>query len=373
MTPGEGTTLVVVTRSALPVALRLLHAWPAARLALPPRLEEAARAAGVDPVVWSRPLAEELAEGFHHQRQWVFFLAVGAVVRLLAPLLVSKFTDPAVVVLDGAGHYAIPLLSGHLGGANALAREIAARLGGEAVITTASDTQHTLAVDLLGQEEGWRVEADADTLRRTAACVVNGEPVAIVQEGGSPRWQVALDPWPPNLKLLERPDPSVHDAAALLWITRRSPEQVAALGFAGPVVLYRPPPTDDILLGIGCDRNTAEETIATGVNRALAAHGLAWGDVAGVASIDRKGDEPGLLALLQRQGWSLSLFTAEQLAGVAVPNPSATVQRWMGVPSVAEASALLAAGTGGELVMPKQIYQGKDGRHVTVAAARRRA
>ena len=108
--------------------------------------------------------------------------------RLIAPHLKSKEVDPAVVVLDEGGTFAIPILSGHLGGANALAGHLATAIGAQAVLTTASDSRETIGVDILGRELGWTIEATHDELVRCSAAVVNDEPVALVQEAGSTDW-----------------------------------------------------------------------------------------------------------------------------------------------------------------------------------------
>ncbi len=122
-------------------------------------------------------------------------------------------------------------------------------------------------------------------------------------------------------------------------------------------------------LGIGCDRGTPAETLARAVGEALAQAG--HGDVAAVASITLKADEPGLLALAAQRGWVLRFYTPEQLAAVAVPNPSEAVRRHTGTPSVSEAAALLAAGAGAEaLLVEKHKCRGADGRSATVSVAR---
>ena len=115
----------------------------------------------------------------------VFMISVGAVVRLIAPYLHSKAEDPAVLVVDESGKFVIPVLSGHQGGANACAEQIAAWLGAIPVITTASDVGQTLAVDILGRELSWRIEAPKINITRVSAHVVNGDPVALVQETGA--------------------------------------------------------------------------------------------------------------------------------------------------------------------------------------------
>lgn len=124
-----------------------------------------------------------------------------------------------------------------------------------------------------------------------------------------------------------------------------------------------------VVLGIGCDRGVAEETLAHAVSQALARLGLTPQAVSALASIEAKRDEPGLLALAQRHAWPLYFFSASRLAAVEVPNPSAVVHRHLGTPAVAEAAALVAAGCA-DLLLPKQKYRGPDGKHATVAVAR---
>jgi cobalt-precorrin 5A hydrolase len=123
-----------------------------------------------------------------------------------------------------------------------------------------------------------------------------------------------------------------------------------------------------VILGLGCDRGTAPETLQTAVDEALMVAGLNGAAVAGLATIDRKNDENAILQLAARYGWPLRFYTAEELARVQVPNPSETVRRYMGTPAVAEAAALLAAG--GDLLLEKYKYRGADGKNATVSIAR---
>ena len=123
-----------------------------------------------------------------------------------------------------------------------------------------------------------------------------------------------------------------------------------------------------VMLGLGCDRDTSLITLQQAVKQALSSVDLSLNDVAGTASIDKKNDEAALLQLAQQQGWPLHFFPAEALAQVPVPNPSETVQKYMGTPAVAEAAALLASG--GELILEKYKYHGADGKNATVSIAR---
>ncbi|HSI50608.1 MAG TPA: cobalamin biosynthesis protein [Ideonella sp.] len=125
-------------------------------------------------------------------------------------------------------------------------------------------------------------------------------------------------------------------------------------------------------LGLGCDRGTSRETLAQAIDLALAQLGASLSDVAAVASITLKADEPGLLALAAEHGWSVHFYAPEELAAVNVPNPSETVRRHTGTPSVSEAAALLAAGAAdaSALRVEKLRHRGADGRNATVSVAR---
>lgn len=126
-----------------------------------------------------------------------------------------------------------------------------------------------------------------------------------------------------------------------------------------------------IALGLGCDRGTPAATLTQAIAEALAACGARWHQIAAVASIDLKADEPGLAELAATQGWQIHFYPAAALARVSVPNPSETVRRHTGTPSVSEAAALLAAGAdAGALLIEKHKLRGPDGRHATVSIAK---
>jgi len=188
------------------------------------------------------PLRARMGALFSRYDRIVFFLSLGAVVRLIAPHLVSKYQDPAVLAVDDAGRFVIPVVSGHVGGANAFAGEVAELLGAVPVITTASDVNETLSVDILGRALGWRVVANRDTITCVSAHVVNGEPVAIVQEAGSRDWWPRDTPLPPNIRLFaRREEVDPNRFAALLWVTDNPREEALPRQWAGRVVVYRPP------------------------------------------------------------------------------------------------------------------------------------
>lgn len=191
---------------------------------------------------YSGAFRDEIAQLLADFDQLVFFVSLGAVVRLIAPHLKSKDEDPGVLVVDDAGQFVIPVLSGHVGGANACAEQIAALLGATAVLTTASDVGRTIAVDILGRELGWKVEAPKINITRVSAHVVNDEPVAVVQEAGSPKWWTRPTPLPATVHKFTRfEEVDLNHFKAVLWITLAevTPERWQQLHER--LVVYRPP------------------------------------------------------------------------------------------------------------------------------------
>ena len=185
---------------------------------------------------------DEIAALFADYDQVVFFVSLGAVVRLIAPHLKSKDEDPGVLVVDDAAQFVIPVLSGHVGGANAMAEQVAALLGTTPVLTTASDVGKTIPVDILGRELGWKVEAPKINITRVSAHVVNGEPIAVVQEAGSPDWWTRPTPLPANIHKFTRFDEvDLARFKAVLWITHAKVSTPQWDALAERLVVYRPP------------------------------------------------------------------------------------------------------------------------------------
>ncbi|MBF0444961.1 MAG: cobalamin biosynthesis protein [Magnetococcales bacterium] len=360
--------LVAITKRGAKNAATLAKHWPEAKLyILKPWGDDIE--GDVQPL--SPPLAGYIKELLKNHNPICFFSALGAVVRLTAPHLISKTQDPAVLAIDEMARFVIPVLSGHMGGANQYANEVAKIFSALPIITTASDSAGTIAVDLLGRELNWQIEADHTSLTRTAAMVVNDQPIAIVQECGSKSW---IDPWPQlkkNIELLDnikQADPTRHKA--LLWITQNRETKAITEQWQQTAVIYRPPLSQGLPLsiGVGCDRGTPFTTIQTALNQALSEHYLDITDIKTLATIDIKGDEVGILALANQLNIPLILYGPEQLAKVTVPNPSQIVQRYTGTPSVSEAAALLAAKSdAANLLVEKQRYKDKDGKNATIS------
>ncbi|WP_254934840.1 precorrin-3B C(17)-methyltransferase [Cyanobium sp. WAJ14-Wanaka] len=277
---------------------------------------------------------ETLSSQWSRASGFVIVGACGLVTRLVAPLLHGKDTDPAVVVLDGQGSFAIPLLGGHRAGADQLSQRVAAVLGSQVVLTGSSGSGGRLALDSFGEAWGWRRGPGGDwkALMQRAA-----EGLRVTQASGNKGWQglAAADHCQPGAE----PD---------LWV---GTEQ-------GPGCRWHTP---SLWLGLGCERGTSRSLIERLVDESLAKLQLAPEAVAGMASIDRKADEEGLLALAKGRLWPQVWLTAETLAAIEVPNPSQVVAGEMGTASVAEASALGAAGPGAHLLLTKTIGRPLDG------------
>jgi len=251
--------------------------------------------------------------------------ACGLVVRLIAPLLAGKAKDPAVVVLDPQGRFAVPLLGGHGAGGEALALRLAALLGGEAAITGSASATGRLALDAFGAAWGW-IRGGGDWSALMKAVSRPGTGLAMEVCSGQALWR--------DLEALRciqaSPGSAVPEPSPLLRLDHR----------LGEGCRWHPPV---LWLGMGCERGSSESLLERLVEETLAEAGLAAAAVAGLASVGIKGDEAALLALAERRGWPLRLFSAAELASVPVPNPSQVVARELGTGSVAEASALLAA------------------------------
>ncbi len=260
---------------------------------------------------------------------FVLCCATGIAVRVVAPLLGDKATDPAVVCVDEAGAFAVSLCGGHAGGANHLAREVAGLLGSTAVVTTATDAVGVPALDAL---PGFVATGD---IAGVARAWLDGRP---------PLVERTLD-WPVPFTAGVGP--------ARVLVTDRAVDAEAGL------VALRPP---SLVVGVGASSDAASDAATVLLDTALADAGLSGDAVGAVATIDRRaGDE--VVTVLDRP---VRAFPAEVLATVEVPNPSVVVAAEVGTASVAEAAALLAAGPGAELVVPKQ-----KGAGATVAVARR--
>jgi cobalt-precorrin 5A hydrolase/precorrin-3B C17-methyltransferase len=259
---------------------------------------------------------------------FVLCCATGIAVRVIAPLLTDKHVDPSVVCIDEAGRFAVALCGGHAG-ANALASEVGALIGAQPVITTATDAVGLVALDAL---PGFVARGDIAGVTRA------------ILDGSPPIVEATLD-WPVPL--------SSGSGPSRVIVTDERVEP------GDHVVALHPP---SLVVGVGASSDAMADAATALLALALDEAGLARDSVALVATVDRRAQDPVVQAL----GLPVRAFTADELETVDVPNPSEAVNAAVGTPSVAEAAALLSAGPGAELVIPK-----RKGATATVAIARR--
>lgn len=294
------------------------------------------------------------AQEFARSDALLFVGACGIATRAIAPQVYDKFTDPAVVCIDERGSFAIPLLSGHVGGANELAQRVAAATGGVAAITTATDVNGVFAVDVLAREHDLAI-LDRDVAKEISAALLRGEQVGCVADANLPapmaegivcgdealacRWGISVSL-----------DPEVRPFERTLRLAPRT-----------------------VVVGVGCKRGTDAARIQALVESCLVQAHVAPEAVCAVATIDVKADEEGLLAFARSRGVPLWCYSAAELA--AVPGEFAVsefVQKTVGVGNVCERAA---CAKGADLMLPRQSRDGVTvalGRFVRSRAARRR-
>ncbi|WP_326723985.1 precorrin-3B C(17)-methyltransferase [Streptomyces sp. NBC_00243] len=302
--------------------------------------------------VYDGSVGDAVRRAFGECDQVVCFLATGAVVRLVAPLLSDKESDPGVVCVDEAGRFAVSLVGGHGGGANELAREVGELLGAEPVVTTATDSVGVPGLDTLG----FPVEGDVAGVSRA---MLDGEPIALE---ASVRWPLPALPsnvGSPALEAVPTRPAQRDDCPQQYRITLTD----LALEPAARQVVLRPP---SLVVGVGASKGAPVDEVLGLVQDALRDAGLSARSVAEFATVDAKAEEPGIVGAAERLGVPVVTYGAGELAGVEVPNPSDAPLAAVGTPSVAEAAALAG---GGELLVPKRKSVRADGQPAMATCA----
>lgn len=239
-------TIVAITKHGAAQAAQIARLLPTASICTSAKF--AASFASLDNPVhaYSGALKDEIQPLFERSDQIVFFVSLGAVVRLIAPYVKSKDEDPGIIVVDDAGQFVIPVLSGHVGGANEWGERVATLIGGTPVLTTASDVGKTIPVDILGRELGWQVVAPKLNITRVSAHVVNEEQIAVVEEAGSRHWWTRPTPLPNNIHRFDHfGDVDLSRYAAVLLITDTDVDSSQWAQLHERLVVYRPPQGQD--------------------------------------------------------------------------------------------------------------------------------
>ncbi|MCY3544641.1 MAG: cobalamin biosynthesis protein [Chloroflexi bacterium] len=311
-------------------------------------------------VAFDLPARPVVARLFGECDRLVLMMPVGAAVRLLAAHIEDKHSDCAVVCVDDGGRFAVSLLSGHVGGADILAEQVARAIDATAVITSASHALNTIAVDLLGAELGWRIEASSLMVTRASAAVVNGEPVGVYQDSGERDWWDADNPLPSNITVCDTIDALAAFPNALVISDRVDVSERVAAQEHRTLVVYRP---RSLVVGIGSRLGVDCDEVDALLRDTFSAQGLAIGSIRCIATAELKRDETGINMLSERLGVPVLHYEVEELNATPGPSPASASQRLLGIVGVAEPAALLASG--GEIIVPKV-----RSKAATVAVAR---
>ena len=319
----------------------------------------------------SRNLASALKTEFNAQhvkradvgKRWkdfgafIFIGAMGICVRTIAPYIQDKHEDPAVVCVDGTGRHVISVLSGHVGGANDLTRKVAAVLGVEPIITTYSDNAGLWALDTLAKRFNWTLAGDSQNLNAQIFAFTSGKPTALlleIRDKGTDYLERTLPSHVNVINDISDADPELY---SLLIIVSPYVHEVPH----GMLSLHFVPMVGTVGFGLAHHPEDYLD-IYDQMSDALAQAGL-MPCACAYCTIDVKADEPFVRLLRDKYHKSLRFFSSDQLAAVEVPNPSETVEKHVGTPSVCEAAAILGSNNG-KLIVPKI-----KGKNFTVALA----
>ncbi len=308
-----------------------------------------------DERVFRCPVVELLPQLFSEYSGLICIMATGIVVRALAPHLKGKEIDPAVVVMDEKGQHAISLLSGHLGGANDLARAAARAIGGKAVITTATDVNKLPAWDDVARKEGLVVDP-IKNIRKLNSLLLEKQSIVLVD-----RCKRVAEYFSgvPGVSLIETLGEGMKvSAKGYVFVTHYDLSQWSQ---RGDVLVLRP---RDLVVGIGCNRNTSSAEIESVVREEFARLRLNMESIVCLATIDAKRDEAGLLEYATRENLEIEFHSADALNSIKTPSaPSPHAEEAVGAKGVCEPAAVLSASSD-RLILEKQ----KRG-NVTIAIA----
>ena len=295
-------------------------------------------------------ICEWAGEQMEEKNILLFIGACGIAVRAIAPYLTDKLHDSPVLVMDEEGKYVIPILSGHVGGANEIARLLAEHMQAKAVITTATDVNESFAVDLFAKKNALSIE-NKNGIASISSKILEGKTITVSIEPG--HWnqqekllsQICIVDYPPKEPVNLVISAEQRDFEAELFLIPK-----------------------EYVIGIGCKKGKEEQKLITWIQKNLKAMGITMEQIYAVASIDRKKEEKGLLALTRKERIPFLTYSSEELQKVKGDfQESEFVKETVGVSNVCERAALLACGEGGSLVYEKHAEDG-----MTIAIAKRK-
>ena len=347
----EKVSVLAITKNGINIGIKLKELFPNWEIFAPVKLSNENNS-----IIWySEPTSNKIIELFKSSNALICLFSLGAVIRLIAPHLKDKKTDPAVIVIDDKTNFVISVLSGHIGGANELTQEISEKLNALPVITTAADVNKTIAVDLVGREFGWRIDDDT-TVTKISAHMVNAEPIGVFQQTNDQKWYKQL---PKNVTIYDSLEElKKSNSKAHLIIS----DEIIDNELSQESVIYRP---QSLVIGIGLHWDTTKDTIKEGIEHCLKKFNLSSKSIAKLVSIKKPEDVQGLIDLGKEMQVPVEYVDREELAEIITPNPSTTVKAFEGTASVSEAAAIKVSK--GELIVEKQKFP----PNLTVAIARK--
>ena len=346
----EKVSVLAITKNGINIGIKLKELFPNWEIFAPVKLSNENNS-----IIWySEPTSDKIIELFKSSNALICLFSLGAVIRLIAPHLKDKKTDPAVIVIDDKTNFVISVLSGHIGGANELTQEISEKLNALPVITTAADVNKTIAVDLVGREFGWRIDDDT-TVTKISAHMVNAEPIGVFQQTNDQKWYKQL---PKNVTIYDSLEElKESNSKAHLIIS----DEIIDNELSQESVIYRP---QSLVIGIGLHWDTTKDTIKEGIEHCLKKFNLSSKSIAKLVSIKKPEDVQGLIDLGKEMQVPVEYVDREELAEIITPNPSTTVKAFEGTASVSEAAAIKVSE--GQLIVEKQKFP----PNLTIAIAR---
>ena len=347
----ENVSVLAITKNGVNIGGKLKELFPNWNIFAPSKLSNENKS-----ITWySEPTSDKIIELFKNSNALICLFSLGAVIRLIAPHLKDKKTDPAVIVIDDKMTFVISVLSGHIGGANELTQEISEKLNALPVITTAADVNKTIVVDLVGRQFGWKID-DETTVTKISAHMVNSEPIGVFQQAGNTKWYKEL---PKNVTIYDNLEElKKSNSKAHLIIS----DAIIDDELAQESVIYRP---QSLVIGIGLHWDTTKDTIREGIEDCLEKFNLSSKCIAKLVSIKKPEDVQGLIDLGKEMKIPVEYVDREELAEIITPNPSSTVKAFEGTASVSEAAAIKVSN--GELIVEKQKFP----PNLTIAIARK--
>ena len=317
---------------------------------------------GVDGAIEVNLLSEWLEQNINNYNSFIFIGAVGIAVRLIAPFINDKHSDPAVVCMDTSGQNVISLLSGHIGGANELTKRVAQIVGASPIITTRSDIEGLWALDTLDKKYNWVAEVCGISMNSAISIFVNREPIALLLDIKDKGTEYLESTLPNNVDIYYSfNEIETANYKLIIAVTPRlyNTNNRATLYYR-PKVLH---------LGVGCRKECNTEGVAEYISNYIKEANLSSSSIASICSIELKKNEPLLPELSRYFGNApINIYSSEQLADIPVPNPSEHVESVTGVSSVSEATSIYSS-KGGELLIEKQKGVITEGGHFTFAIA----